>query len=95
VPEWSATVTGGEAIVQSPDDVITHLVDKGDASAMATALAEGRISIQTSDDKKVIMPITGLDGTTAAAMLAGGMLIASMAGLYASRRRRHDESEQE
>ena len=92
VPEWSATVTGGEAIVQSPDDVITHLVDKGDATAMATALSEGRISIQTSDDKKIVMPITGLDGTAIAVALAGGGLIASIAGLYASRRRRDTEA---
>jgi len=88
VKSWDVNVSGGEADVRSSSDVVTHLVDADDEQAMETALLEGRVSIQTSDDKKVDVPITGLDGTFAVTTAAGGVLLVSMAGLYASRRRR-------
>jgi len=87
IADWTLSINGGEAITTSSTDVITHLVDKGNDDAVAAALVEGRISIQTSDDKKIIMPITGMDGTSAAIIIASGVLLISMAGLYVSRRR--------
>lgn len=86
ISDWTLSISGGEAVTTSDTDVITNLIDNGDGKAVAAALAEGRISIQTSDDKKIIMPITGMDGTTAAIAIAGGVLLVSMTGLYISRR---------
>lgn len=91
VKSWDARLSGGEADTKASSDIVTHLVDADSEKAMEEALVEGRISIQTSDDKKVDVPITGLDGTLAASTVAGGVLLVSMAGLYTSRRRRADE----
>lgn len=88
VKSWDARLSGGEADTRSSSDIVTHLVDAEGEKATEEALIEGRMSIQTSDDKKIDVPITGLGGTLATSTVAGGVLLASMAGLYTSRRRR-------
>ena len=93
VKSWDAQVSGGEGSAKSMSDIVTHLVDADDEQAMETALLEGRVSIQTSDDKIVDVPITGLDGTLTATAAAGGVLLVSMTGLYVSRRRRRQDEE--
>jgi len=87
VASWNATLTGGEA-TGGDTDVVTHLVDADNEAAMSTALETGNISIMTSDDKKVALPITGMDGTTAAIVYGGGAVLLGLIGIGATRRKR-------
>ena len=82
---WHAAVSGGEGGKASDADIVTHL-EGADSAGMAQALESGTISIQTSDSKKVIMPITGLDGITTVVALGGAAVVAGMAGILATRK---------
>ena len=88
VSSWRATLAGGEAASDGSTEVATHLVDADDEAAMSTALDTGNISIMTSDDKKVALPITGMDGTTAAIVYGGGAILLGLVGIGATRRKR-------
>jgi hypothetical protein len=90
VSAWTLAVSGGEGSKVEEGDIVTHLaaLDAADpAAALSAALSDGSIEIVTSDDKKTVMPITGMDGTQTALVLAGGVLVVSIVGLYRNRRR--------
>lgn len=76
-------VSGGEAAPEG--QVATHVV--------TTAAATGTSEVQTSDDKKVLLPVTGMDGVTASVLLASGVTAVSAAGLIRSRRKGAGEDE--
>lgn len=89
IPRWQLSLSGGEGAKANGTDIVTHLV-AADGDAVASALETGTVAIQTSDDKKTVMPITGMEGTSAATLLACGVLAASLAGLHRIRRREED-----
>lgn len=70
-------VSGGEAAPEG--QVATHVV--------ATTAATGAADVQTSDDKKVLLPVTGMDGVKTSIILASGVIVVSAAGLIRSRRK--------
>ena len=78
---WDATTSGGEAATSSDTDIATHVVGE------STSIETGVVSVQTPDDKKAPMPLTGREGTGVALAVAGGVLLASIAGLHRGRRR--------
>ena len=80
----SSSYTGGGP--PASGNVVTHLDESG------TSLDTGIIAIQTSDDKKVTMPITGMDGTTFLVLITGIGAVVSILGLgyNAYRKRRED-----
>lgn len=54
----------------------------------------GAVQIKTSDDKKVLMPITGMDGVTASLVYGGAAIALGLGGWLASRRK-EDENDDE
>ena len=77
-----ATVSGGVVDQTVDTDVVTH-VEQDD-----NATSTGTITLVTSDDKKVSLPVTGLDGVTAATMCGSGAIALGLAGWFATRRKR-------
>ena len=89
VTKLEATLSGGES-AQDDAEVRTHLVNEpNETSGIASS---GIVSIQTSDDKKTALPITGLEGIAAASALGVGAVLAGLAGLLTARRARRDEA---
>jgi fimbrial isopeptide formation D2 family protein len=66
-------------------DVIANDDDMGTSASATTAT--GKIAVETADDKKVLMPITGMDGVTAGIVYGGGAIALGIAGLLVTRRR--------
>ncbi len=82
----SAQLSGGEAAPKG--QIATQLISVDPQM--------GEVSIRTSDDKEVYVPMTGMEGTTFAVASAGGVMALSLAGLYVNRRlRRRDDEESE
>ena len=78
-------VSGGEAAPEG--QVATH--------AVATTADTGVSQVQTSDDKKVVLPVTGMDGVTAGVFLASGVLVVSAGGLFHLRKKEGECDEAE
>ena len=85
VEGWQIRTQGGEGLKVHTSDIATGIDEA------ATDLASGVVSITTSDDKKVVLPITGLEGTAAVVGFASCVFAISLLGLYRSRR---DDAEQ-
>ena len=81
-----ATCSGGEAEGTISTDVITRVV--------SSAVENGTVELITSDDKKVNMPITGMDGVTAALLYGSGATALGLLGWRATRRKHGDGPEQ-
>ena len=82
-----ASVSGGITGATVSSDVVTHVEDSGDT------LSTGTINVTTSDDKKITMPITGMDGATAVFVYGTIALVLGMGGWFASRRIREHGDE--
>ena len=85
--ELSARVTGGQGSGDkaTSTDVVTHLEGAPDVKA-------GQVKVQTSDDKVLEMPVTGMDGTMAATVYGSGAVAVGLVGwLLARRRNRLDQ----
>jgi len=80
----SATSTGGEGTKTLATDIVTN------ATAEA---ATGAAKVVTSDDKRIAMPITGMDGVTAGIVFGTGAVVLGLAGWYATRRKRNGGAE--
>ena len=78
----SATVTGGEGASGkgTSTDVVTHLDGAPDVKS-------GLVKVQTPNDKKVEMPVTGMDGIAAATMFGGGAVALGLMGWFVARRK--------
>ena len=62
-----------------------------DVVTSATANAgTGAVAVKTSDDKKVLMPITGMDGVAASIVYGSGAIALGLAGWLLTRRRGAD-----
>ncbi|MDO4399428.1 MAG: isopeptide-forming domain-containing fimbrial protein [Coriobacteriia bacterium] len=86
VEGWQIRTQGGEGVKVHTSDIVTGIDET------VTDLASGVVSITTSDDKKVVLPITGLEGTAAVVGFASFVFAVSLLGLYRSRR---DDVEQD
>ena len=65
-----------------------------DSDIVTTATANvntGAVAVKTSDDKKVLMPITGMDGVTASLVYGGAAIALGLAGWVALRRKKQDD----
>ena len=78
-----ATASGGEATKTNETDVVTNIQDVNQRT--------GLITLQTSDDKKIPLPITGMDGITLVTVLGISAVVIATVGLIISRRRRNDD----
>ena len=62
-----------------------------DIVTTATATVNtGAVQVKTSDDKKVLMPITGMDGVTASLAYGGAAIVLGLGGWLLSRRKKED-----
>lgn len=76
--ELAASATGGEATRTNDGDIVTN-VSTVDAKT-------GVVKLQTSDDKMIDIPITGMSGVMGIASLAGGAVAIGLVGLLSARR---------
>ncbi|MDO4533803.1 MAG: isopeptide-forming domain-containing fimbrial protein, partial [Coriobacteriia bacterium] len=77
-----ATCSGGEAADSATTDVATHIVSE--------PAQTGTVELITSDDKTVSMPITGMDGVTAALIYGSCTAVLGLVGWRATRKSRDD-----
>lgn len=102
IPTLTATVTGGETQYANSTDIVTAIVgNNGAPNAGGTSVAsylgtnltktssnDGIVSIITSDDRKVLMPITGMDGVTASIVYGGAAVALGLGGWMLTRRKK-------
>lgn len=81
--DLTAKASGGEATKTNDSDLITEV--KG------VEKKSGTITLQTSDDKRILLPITGMDGIAAVTGIALGAVALATGGLIVSRRRNKED----
>lgn len=68
---------------------------ESDIVTTATAnMNTGAVQVKTSDDKKVLMPITGMDGVTASLVYGGAAIALGLGGWLASRRKEGENDDE-
>lgn len=87
---WEVAVAGGETDKTVDSDIITCI------EQALTSYETGTLYITTSDDRMIFMPITGMDGVTAAIVYGtAAVVIGAVAFVLASRaKRRRSETEE-
>ena len=91
----TATVSGGEA-AGAATDVATHLAGADDVSKFgvgAPNVEAGTVGVVTSDPKEIVMPVTGLEGTTALVIGATAAVVIGGASLLLTRKRKEEGQE--